>query len=81
MHLSLLAILLMFYLFLAGLVFCAYKNKYVFYVFFGLIALTTILFYVFIIKNSCQNWEKGINGKIERIEGLCKIKTPSYCWN
>jgi hypothetical protein len=63
-QLSLLAILLMFYLFLASLIFCAYKNKFVFYLFMCLVIVAAILLYIFVVINSCQNWEKGINGKI-----------------
>lgn len=61
-------------------VFCFRKKKILFYATNGLILIASLLFYVFVLRQSCGYWEKGINGKIEKIDGLCNIKTPSICW-
>ena len=63
-HVIMYAFFLIVYSILMTFVFCFRKKKILFYATNGLILIASLLFYVFVIRQSCGYWEKGINGKI-----------------
>ena len=79
-HITFLSLLLTIYFLVIGLVYLYKKNKYIVLIIFGLFLISAVLVYVLVLADSCDYWEKGINGKIEPIDGLCGIKTPPFCW-
>jgi hypothetical protein len=79
-HVVFFLIFMLFYMILMAFAFCFRRKRKVFYVAITVFLITALYFYYGVVIKSCDYWEKGINGQIEKIDGVCNIKTPSICW-
>lgn len=48
--------MILFYLLLGSMLFCAYKNKKLFYSFMLLLAVGGLFFYSLVMSSSCDHW-------------------------
>jgi len=79
-HIVFFLIVMVFYMILMAFVFYFRKKRKVFKIAITVLIIIAISFYYSVLVQSCDYWEKGINGQIEKIDGVCNIKTPSICW-